>query len=711
MNRPLLLRWMRLAFTAADRPTPRPSIRPTLERLEDRLTPSFGFASQAAFAVGGGPVSVATADFNVDKLPDIVTANSGDGTVSVLLNTTPTGATAPTFAGQVTFAVGADPVAVAVGDFNGDGKPDIVVANGNNGTVSELLNTTPVGATVPSFAAPVTFAVGANPKSVAVGDFNGDDKPDIVVANYNDNTVSVLLNTTPTGAATPSFAPQETFSVGNDPDSVAVGDFNGDGTTDLAVANELDDTVSVLLNTTPTAATTASFAPQQTFAVGQNPVSVAVGDFNGDGRLDLVVANAGNITYNLFGAPMSTANVSVLLNATQAGATTASFAPQQTFYGGVPDSVAVGDFDGDGRPDIVAANSVYLFFKYVMPDDTVSVLLNTTGAGATTASFAPQQTFALDGYPNSADSVAVADFNGDGRPDIVAANSNGTVSVLLNTTPAGSATFPAVVADVPGQGVEEYDRDAGAWVQLNAQNPSEVSLLAADPRGDVFADYPGYGVYRYSPSTFAWTLLNGHDAVALTADAQGDAFPSIAGAGVGEFRLNGTAQLLNTSAAALLAADANGNLIGDFTGYGVYRYTASTGAWTLLNGNDAEAVAVDARGDAFLSIAGAGLGEFRADGTTLLITPFAPSALDADGAGDLAADFTGYGVQRYTASSGGWTPLNGHDAVALAIDATDAVFASFAGAGVAEFQSDGAAGPVNAATASLLAADPFEPPI
>jgi len=690
---------MRLAFSAADRPTPRPSFRPTLERLEDRLTPSFGFAPQVTFAVGAGPSSVATADFNGDKLPDIVTANYNDGTVSVLLNTTPTGATVPTFAPQVTFAVGSGPTSVAVGDFNGDGKPDIVVANGNDGTVSVLLNTTPVGATVPSFAAPVTFAVGADPYFVAVGDFNGDDRPDIVVANYNDNTVSVLLNTTPTGASTPSFAPQETFSVGKNPDSVAVGDFNGDGRPDLAVANYSDNTVSVLLDTTPAGATTASFAPQQTFAVDVYPESVAVGDFNRDGRLDLVVANYGYV-YTPGGD-----DVSVLLNTTPAGATTASFAPQQTFYAdGGPDAVAVGDFDGDGRPDIAIADS--LFTKY--PGSTLTVLLNTTGAGATTTSFAPQYRFAVGVTPRS---VAVDDFNGDGRPDLVVANEGGTVSVLLNTTPAGSATFPAVVADFPGQGVEEYDRDAGAWVQLNVANPSDVSLLAADPQGDVLADYPGFGVYRYSPSTLAWTLVNGHDAVALTVDASGDAFLSIPGAGVGEFRLNGTAQLLNSSAAALLVADPNGNLVGDFTGYGVYRYTASTGAWTLLNGHDALAIAVDAQDDAFLSIAGAGVGEFRPDGSTQLLTPSVASALYSDGAGDLAADFPGYGVYRYTASGGAWTLLNGDDVVALAIDATDSVFASFAGAGVAEFQSDGTAGPVNAATASLLAADPFDPPI
>src|SRR5690242_7957054 len=101
-------------------------------------------------------------------------------------------------------------------------------------------------------------------ESVAVGDFNGDGKPDLAIANLRSGTVSVLLNTTSPGATTPSFAPQQTFATDSDPNSVVVGDFNGDGKLDLAIANEGSNTVSVLLNTTSAGATTPSFAPQQT---------------------------------------------------------------------------------------------------------------------------------------------------------------------------------------------------------------------------------------------------------------------------------------------------------------------------------------------------------------------------------------------------------------------------------------------------------------
>ena len=137
------------------------------------------------------------------------------------------------------------PLSVAVGDFNGDGKPDLAVANEASGNVSVLL-----GNGDGSFQAAQDFAAGDTPVFVAVGDFNGDGVEDLAVANLDvsSNNVSVLL-----GIGDGSFQTAQDFGAGRAPDSVVVGDFNGDGKPDLAVANQSSNNVSVLINNTPMA--------------------------------------------------------------------------------------------------------------------------------------------------------------------------------------------------------------------------------------------------------------------------------------------------------------------------------------------------------------------------------------------------------------------------------------------------------------------------
>jgi hypothetical protein len=357
------------------------------------------FAAQQSFGAGSSPASVAVADVNGDGKPDLIVANAGNNTVSVLLDSTAPGAITPSFATQLTFATGSSPFSVTAADVNGDGKPDLIVANIGDNTVSVLLNTTATGATTPSFASQQTFATGNEPISVTAADVNGDGRPDLIVADGNGATVSVLLNTTAPGAVTPSFAGQQTFATGNQPSSVTVADLNGDGRPDLIVANTEDATVSVLLNTAAPGATTPSFATQQTFAVGSLPQSVTAADVNGDGKPDLIVANTEDAT------------VSVLLNTTAPGASTPSFAAGQTIVtGAVPLSVTATDLNGDGMPDLIVANSI--------ANGSVSVLLNTTAPGATTPSFAARQTFGTGSGPFS---VMAADLNGDGKPDLIVA--------------------------------------------------------------------------------------------------------------------------------------------------------------------------------------------------------------------------------------------------------------------------------------------------
>jgi hypothetical protein len=429
------------------------------------------FATNQEVATGTGPIFVTVGDVNGDGRLDLTVANFNSDSVSVLLNITVPGAAAPSFAAQQDFATGEAPLFVALGDLNGDGKLDLAVANLNVSTVSVLLNTTNPGASTPGFTAKQDVDTGPNPRSVTVADLNGDGKPDLAVANVGSDTVSVLLNTTAPGGATSSFGAKHDFVTGEDPVSVTVGDLNRDGRLDLAVANINSNTVSVLLNTTAPGSATPSFVAKQDFATGDNPVSVTVGDLNGDGKLDLVIANLISTVSVLFNttAPGSAASsfaikqdfatgdgprsvtegdlngdgkldlavvnfnsntVAVLLNTTDPGAATPSFASIHDFPTGIrPGSITLGDLNGDGKLDLALVNLI---------SNSVSVLLNTTAPGAGAPSFSAKQDFATDFNPTS---ITVGDLNGDGRLDLAAANINSdNVSVLLNTTAPGAAT-------------------------------------------------------------------------------------------------------------------------------------------------------------------------------------------------------------------------------------------------------------------------------
>ena len=292
------------------------------------------------------------------------------------------------FSPATNFAAGSNPFSIAIGDLNGDGKPDLAVANVNSNNVSILL-----GDGTGSFGPATNFAVGTNPESVAIGDFNGDGKPDLAVANIGSDSVSILL-----GDGTGAFGPAANFAVGTNPESVAIGDLNGDGKADLAVANIGNDTVSILLGDG-----TGSFGPATNFAVGAGPLSVAIGKLNGDGEPDLAVVN-------FFGD-----TVSILL-----GDGTGAFGPATNFAVGTnPESVAIGDLNGDGKADLAVAN---------IGSDTVSILL-----GDGTGAFGPATNFAVGAGPLS---VAIGDLNGDGMPDLAVANlGSSTVSILLNSPP------------------------------------------------------------------------------------------------------------------------------------------------------------------------------------------------------------------------------------------------------------------------------------
>src|SRR5215472_6626921 len=298
------------------------------------------------------------------------------------------------FEDPLDFGVGRSPRSVAAGDFNGDSQPDLAVANFASNNVSILL-----GQGAGRFAEARNVSVGTNPYFVAVGDFNDDGKVDLAVANSGSNTVSILL-----GRGDGTFEAARTVGVGiGGATAVVVGDFNRDGHADLAVTNRgtfafpaTAGAVSILLGRGD-----GTFEPARNFTVETNPVSLVVSDFNRDGILDLAVANN------------NSDNVSILL-----GNGDGTFAAAQHYPTMRGESLAVGDFNGDGVLDVVTANR----------HATVSILVG-NGDGT----FQPMQNFWAGSEPVS---LVVDDFNGDMMADlaVVEVFSN-EVSVLLNNTP------------------------------------------------------------------------------------------------------------------------------------------------------------------------------------------------------------------------------------------------------------------------------------
>ncbi len=325
------------------------------------------FSAKVDFTAATSPNSVEYGDLDGDGKLDMVVTNATTGSISLYRNLSTVGAiTTGSFAAKVDFTTGLNnPRISVIRDFDGDGKPDIAISNANTAQVIVFRNTTVAGAfTSGSLAIPITLSAGGNPSGIASSDLDGDGKLDIVVSNTTPNSISVFRNTSTSG--TISFAAKVDFTTGTSPQNICIGDLDGDGKEDIAVANSGSASISIFRNTSTVGTiTSGSFAAKVDFTAGSNTLAVSAGDINGDGKLDLVAVN-------------NTPNtISIFRNTATSGAiTTGSFAAKVDFATGVGPmySVSIGDLDGDAKPDVVTSNSTA---------NTISVLRNNISTSAT----------------------------------------------------------------------------------------------------------------------------------------------------------------------------------------------------------------------------------------------------------------------------------------------------------------------------------------
>jgi parallel beta-helix repeat protein len=394
-----------------------------------------GFVNSSSPAVGSNPWEIATADFNGDGKPDIAVMNLVSNSVTIWL-----GNGDGTFTAAPTLALGNHPQGMAVADFNGDGKPDLAVSVTGSNTISIFL-----GNGDGTFTAAPTIAATFGVENMVAADFNGDGIVDLAMDDGADQQVRVFL-----GNGDGTFRAVATSSTTiKDARTMAVGDFNGDGIPDLITASEDGPSITVLLGNGDGTFHTGT---PQTFAAFGGYYELRAGDFNGDGKLDLVAST-------IYGSSSGGEIVGILLGngdgTFTAGYSTAAYASSASSAG-----LAIGDFNGDGVADVVVSAS----------SNGVGEVM--VGKGDGTFTIVPIWLTASTPFTQ----VAVADFNGDGLSDI-ALESSGTTNIPVLLTGTGvTATLNNV--SIVGTGTHYVDASYAGDGSFPAATSATIPLMA-----------------------------------------------------------------------------------------------------------------------------------------------------------------------------------------------------------------------------------------
>ena len=388
---------------------------------------------------GGG--RNAFADIDGDGKPELISARGSSG-FTVARNTCIPGQVS--FDTDVYISTGsAGVLGVATGDIDGDGKQDVVTYNESISDISVALNASTSGNI--TFMPAINTPVGSAPLGVldvTIVDVDGDGKPDIVGANYS-GSLAIFKNLSTPGHVI--IGPRMDYPVKGYATAVTAGDLDGDGRPELIAAVNSEESVEVIQNISIPG--TIVLAPALSFPVSSWPIGVEVADMDSDGKLDVVVPN------------INSNSVSVLRNMSTMG--NFSFAVKADFATGAgPQAIALGDLDGDGRPDIAEGN--------IYSDQTISILKNTSMQGS--ISMLPKVPYAM---PQLIQGMAINDIDGDGRADICVDVLGGTTSIFINkrndtasiTLCAGSDT--TLHSSVTGITYQWQQEGSSGFVSLN----------------------------------------------------------------------------------------------------------------------------------------------------------------------------------------------------------------------------------------------------